>query len=213
VAVLVVDSLQMVHVDERNHKASAHSTRALNFAPQLLESDAAAPDAGELVRPRVLAIAGGFLAVARGELTVARGELAVTRSAPAVVRGAPTAHGRAGAKLLHTQSVPVKERVAVIELELFLVAKSGIVVALSRELVALLGLPVALAGEPVTRVLAQPAWTAYRAPPGATGASACCSSRPNRPLPLAACSGAGCSSARFVPDVIGRHPLSVPALP
>ena len=161
VALLVVDGLQVVHVYEGRHKASVRPPCTLDFAPHLLEPDAAPAGAGELVDPRQLAVARGLLTVAPrllavvgGLLAVARGELTIKCRAPAVVRGAPTTRGRAAAKLLNTQRVSVKHPVAAIELERFLVADGGIVVALRREPVALLGSIVALACESVAKVFA-----------------------------------------------------------
>jgi hypothetical protein len=154
VAVLVVDGLEVVHVDERHHKTSVRPPRALDFALQLLETDTAPTGTGELVDPGQLAVARGLravaprlLAVVGGLLAVARGELTITRRAHALVRGALLAHGHAAAKLLNTQRVPGKQPLARIEHHRLLVADGGVVVALRRELVALLGRLVALAGE------------------------------------------------------------------
>jgi hypothetical protein len=139
VAVLVVDGLQVVHVHEGGYKVSARPARAVDFALKLLKPDAPPSGTSQLVGPSVRAVVRGLLAVARGLLPVARGLLAVKRRALAVVRRALAALNRAGTKLLHSQGVPVfEESGAAVELERFLVANGGIVVAPRRELVALL---------------------------------------------------------------------------
>src|SRR5918992_2353764 len=136
VAVLVVDGLQIVHIDKRGHEALARATRTVHFALQLLEPDPASARAGELVDPRLLAVACGLLAVACGLFAVARGGLTIMRRALAIVLRARARRGRPAAKLLHPQGMPVVESITAVERERLLVGQGGSPVATRRHPIA-----------------------------------------------------------------------------
>jgi len=136
VAVLVVDSLEAVHVDVRHDHGLAGSPRAVDLALELLQADATASGAGQLVGPGVLAILPGFLAIARTELAVTRGLPAVMRRAFAITRRALAALNSSRPQLLQPHRVPVQQCVGVVEIERSLVGELGVTVAPGRELVA-----------------------------------------------------------------------------
>jgi hypothetical protein len=124
VAVLVVDGLQIVHIDKRGHEAFARAARTVHFALQLLEPDAASAGAGELVDPRLLA--------------VARGGPTIMRRALAIVLRALARRGRPAAKLLDPQGMPVVESITAVERERLLVGQGGSLVATRRHPIAVL---------------------------------------------------------------------------
>jgi hypothetical protein len=144
VAMLVVDGFQVVHVHERRYEVSACPARAVDFALQFLKPDAPPAGTGQLVGPRVLAVVRRLFAVVRGLFAVVRGLFAVVRRALAALSCAST-------KVLHSPGVPIEEPGASVELERFLVANGGIVVAPRRELVALLCCVIALDGRLVAK--------------------------------------------------------------
>ena len=92
------------------------------------------------------AVACGLLAVAGGLFAISAGELAIARGACAVVCGPPAARGGVAAQLLRSERVSVKEPVAFVEPERFLVGPLSSTITLRCELVALLCGAVALVG-------------------------------------------------------------------
>jgi hypothetical protein len=77
VAVLVVDGLETVNIHIGGDEALSRPVGSVNLALQVLESNAAAARAGQLISPGMLAVAPRRLAVALSELTVDGGERSV----------------------------------------------------------------------------------------------------------------------------------------
>lgn len=137
VAELVVDRLEAVHVDVDKDEFSARSTYALGFALELVEPDPPSACPGQLVGPRLAALALSFAAIARGQLTfttcllaVALGCLAGASRDRAVARRPPTGRGCPGAQLRNRPHVMVEKLVIDVELVRLRLVRFGLSVAL-----------------------------------------------------------------------------------